>query len=93
MIQQHRHAELLLERAQELHDLRLNRDVERGRRFVRDQQPRTTRDGHGQHHALFHAPRELMRILQDAARGRRDADALEQLERLRSSGARAELLM
>jgi hypothetical protein len=43
----------------QLQDLRLRRDVERGGRLVGDQQRRLQGEGHGDHHALPLAAREL----------------------------------
>ncbi len=47
---------------QQLEDLGLDRDVERGRRLVGDQQIRLARERHRDHHALPHAARELVRV-------------------------------
>ena len=41
--------------AHDLEDLGLDRDVERGRRLVGDEQVRIGREGHGDHDALAHA--------------------------------------
>ena len=70
----------LLQLAQQLEDLRLHGDVERRRRLVGDQQLRSAGDRHRDHDALAHAARELVRILLEALRRRRDADLLEQLD-------------
>lgn len=54
--QQHGHAALLsfiaLKFEQEFDDLRADRDIERGRRFVGEQKARTARERHRDHHAL-----------------------------------------
>ena len=71
----------LLDRLQELQDLGLDRDVERGRRLVGDQQLRLAGEGHRDHHALAHAARHLVRVLLDPALRARDADQLERLDR------------
>ena len=55
--QQDRGAELALEVAHQLEDLRLDRDVERGGRLVGDQQLRPQRQRHRDHHALLEARR------------------------------------
>ena len=68
-------------RAQQLEDLRLHRDVERGRRLVGDQQLRVVDERHRDHHALAHAAGELVRVAARARRGVGDADEVEQLER------------
>ena len=54
---------LALEVVHQLQDLRLNGDVQRGGRFVRDEQLRLTGQRHSDHHALTHAAGELVRIL------------------------------
>ena len=54
----------------QIENLRLDRDVERGRRLVGDQQRRIQHERHGDHHALAHAAGKVMRILRHA-RGRR----------------------
>ena len=51
----------------QVEDLRLDRDVERGGRLVGDQQLRIAGERHGDHHALAHAARELVRILRRRA--------------------------
>jgi hypothetical protein len=53
---------LALQRSQEPQDLLGERDVERSRRFVGDQQARAAEDRHGDHRALEHSARELMGI-------------------------------
>ena len=55
------HAGLVLEAAQEIEDLRLDGHVERRRRLVGDQELRPAGERHGDHHALAHAARELVR--------------------------------
>ena len=62
-----RGAGLALELAHELEDLGLDGDVERGRRLVGDEQLGMAGERHGDHHALAHAARELVRILPRAA--------------------------
>ena len=66
--------------AEELEDLRLDRDVERRRRLVGDHQLRLERERHGDHHALAHAARELVREVVEPRLGLRDADHLEELD-------------
>ena len=80
--EQDRHAELALQLREQLEDLRLDRDVERGGRLVGDQQLGLARQRHRDHHALPHAARQLVRILVDALLGRRDADEPEHLDRV-----------
>ena len=67
---------------QQFQNLRLDGYVERGRRFVGDQQGRFAGQGHGDHHALPHAAGELMRIVVHPACGRRNSDALEHFDRM-----------
>ena len=71
------HARVFLQLHQKLEDLRLDGDVEGGGRFVRNQQLRTAGDGHGDHHALVHAARELMREREETLLRRRNADEVE----------------
>ena len=49
---QHAHPVFGHQPFQQIKDLRLRGDVERGCRFIRDQEPWAQRDGHGDHHAL-----------------------------------------
>ena len=65
--EQHRHAELGLQVFQELEDLRLHGDVERGRRLIGDQKIGTIGERHGDHHPLALSARELVRIGAEAA--------------------------
>ncbi|MCY1421506.1 hypothetical protein D9M71_371640 [compost metagenome] len=60
--QQQRHAQAFLQFAQQVEDFQLYRDVERGGRFVGDQQLRLAGQGHGDHHPLPLAAGKLMRI-------------------------------
>ena len=64
----------------QIEDLGLDRDVERGRRLVGDQQFRLARQGHRDQHALAHAARHLVRVLLDALARVGDADQVEQLD-------------
>src|SRR5213593_148843 len=61
--QDHREVEFALESLEEFEDLRLDHDVQRGHRFVRDYDPRIAGERHGDHHALPHAAGELVRVL------------------------------
>ena len=88
--QHHRHAEPLLQVAQQVEDLRLDRDVERGRRLVGDQHLRLGRERDGDHHALLLATRHLERIVVDAPLGLRDADLGQPLDRPRPRGRAAQ---
>ena len=75
-----RHAALLLQRAQQVEDLRLDRHVERGGGLVGDQQPRIAGDRHRDHHALVHAAGQLVREVAQPAVRRGDAHQVEQLD-------------
>jgi hypothetical protein len=73
-----RHPLFLLQDLEQLQDLRLDRDVERGRRLVGDQQFWLAGQGHRDHHALAHAAGEAMWIFVKARLRRGNANALEQ---------------
>jgi hypothetical protein len=75
--EQDRRAEVVAEPPQQLDDLRLERDVERTRRLVRNQQRRPEHQRHGDHDPLPHTARELMRIVVQPLGGVWDADLLE----------------
>ncbi len=75
----------VLELANERDDLRLDGHVERGRRLVGDEKLRLVGERHGDHHALAHAARQLVRIGAHALLGRRNAHAPQHLERARAS--------
>ena len=79
--QDQRQARLALQVAQQVEDLRLHGHVERGGRFVGDQQLRARRQRHRDHDALAHAAREFVRIGVEPAARRRDLHLLEQFER------------
>ena len=80
--EEHRHAVLDLQLLDEGQDLRLDRHVERRRRLVGDEEARAAGQRHGDHDALEHAARQLVRIVAIAARGRRDAHPVHQSDRL-----------
>ncbi|MPL91104.1 hypothetical protein SDC9_37167 [bioreactor metagenome] len=67
--------------AQQPQDLVLHRDVERGRRFVGDNQPRPQRQCHRDHHALTQPAREFVRIGVKAAFRRGHVHVAQQPER------------
>ena len=71
----------LLERAEEVEDLRLHGDVECGRGLVGDEQARFAREREREQGALAHAARQLVRVVAEAPLGVGDADELEQLLR------------
>jgi hypothetical protein len=69
-----------LEAPHQLEDLGLDRDVERRRRLVRDQERRVTGEGHRDHHPLPHPARELVRIRVRPPPRIGNADLPEQLD-------------
>ena len=71
---------LLLEFLQQIEDLRLDRDIERSRRLVGDQNLRPTGKRHGDHDALTHPAGKLMRVVVDALFGGRDRDRTQHLD-------------
>ena len=65
-----------------------------GRGLVQDQQRRRAdQRRHGDHHALRHAARELVRILPGAALGFRDIHLPQRLDRARHRGRRAAAML
>ena len=69
------------ELAHQLEDLRLDGDVERGRRLVGDEELGIAGERHRDHDALAHAAGELVRVVVEARLRRRDADAAQHLDR------------
>jgi hypothetical protein len=69
--------------AQQIQNLRLDRDVERSRRLVGDQELRLTGERHRDHRPLPHAARELMRVVTEARVRLRNSDTVEELCRPR----------
>ncbi len=78
---------------QQVQDLRLNRDIKRRRRFVGDQEFWMARQRHRDHHALPHAPGELMRIVVDAALRIRDLNQRQHVDGSLQHGAAAQSFM
>ena len=76
----HRDAEPARQVLHQFKDLRLDRHIERGGRFVGDDELRIAGEPDRDHHALAHAAGEVMRILLEPARAVGDADELEQFE-------------
>ena len=70
----HRHAALVLQLADQLEDLGLDRHVQRGRRLVGDQHRRVAGERHGDHGPLPHAAGILERVAVDGAVGVADLD-------------------
>ncbi len=79
--QHQRHVLLFLQAQQQVHDLRLNGHVQRGGRFVGNQQLGLASDGHGNRHTLAHATRQLVRVGIQARGSARDFDLFQQLQR------------
>ena len=82
-LEQDGHAESLLEVAQQVEDLRLDGDVERGGRLVGDDQARLAGDGAGDEDALGHAAGQLVRVTGERPLGVGDADPGKQVHRPR----------
>ncbi len=76
-------ADAVLEIPHQVEDLRLDGHVQCRGRFVGDQQLRIACKRHGDHHALPHATRKLMRIFAQPPARLRDADKGEHLDRTR----------
>jgi hypothetical protein len=68
-----------LEPGEQLEDLALHRDVERGGRLVGDQQARLAGQRHRDHHALLLAAGQLVRVGGEAPPRLGQADLVEQL--------------
>ena len=64
---------------EQLQDLCLDRDIERGRRLVGNQQLGLRDQRRGQHHALAHATRQFVRISAELPLGISQADLCEHL--------------
>lgn len=71
------HAEAAAEFGEELHDLLLDGNVERGGGFVGDEELGAATEGHGDHDALLHAAGEFVGIGAEAFFGFGDADFAE----------------
>ena len=78
--EKHSQAELGAEFCQQVENLSLDGDIERGSGLVGNQQLRAIDDGHGDYDALAHAAGELVRIITGATIGVRDGDVLHGLE-------------
>ena len=68
--------------AQQVENLRLNGDVQRGRRLVGDDELRVAGQRHRNHHALPHTAGQLVRIALIHLRRARDADKVEHFDGL-----------
>ena len=76
--QQHGHAALSASGSQQAQNLALNRGVQSRCGFVSQQQGWSARQGHGNHDALAHAARELVRVIVIAALRRGNAHFCQQ---------------
>ena len=74
----HGHARLALQFAQQQEDLDLHGGIERRRGLVGQQQARPARQRQRDHRALAHAARELVRIGVESSGGLRDLHAIEE---------------
>jgi hypothetical protein len=74
--------ELLLQGEHEIEDLCLDGDIQRGRRFIGNEDLGIARQRHGNHRALTHAAGQLMRIFVGALRRVGHADAAQHLHGL-----------
>jgi len=74
-------AQLLTQLRQQPQDLHLHRNVQRGGRFVGDQNLRLARQRHGDHRPLAHAAGKLVRVIAGPSCRVGDADLLQQRDR------------
>ena len=88
-----RHARVALQGAEQVEDLRLDRDVERSGRLVGDEQLRVVCERHRDHRPLPHPTRERVRVVLDTALRVRDADTVEHLHGARGGLGPAHLLV
>ena len=80
--QQDRRVGLDPQRAHEVEHLGLDRGVEPGGRLVEHEQPRVARQRHGDHDALLHAARQLVRVALHHPLGIGDAHVAQRVERV-----------
>jgi len=85
--EQHGHVEFLLQLFEQLQDLGLDGHVEGRCRLVGNQKVGFVGEGHGDHHALALAARELVRIGGEALLGIADADFVQQVDDTFAGGA------
>ena len=76
-----RHAGFLLQLFQQVQDLSLDGDIQRGGRLVCDQDLRLAQQRDRDHHALTHPTRQLMRVFFHASLGSRYPHPLQHLDR------------
>ena len=77
----------------DFNDLRLHRHIQRGSRLVRDDQVGIARQRHGNHDALFHAARQLMRIGGTNRPGLGDAQLRQNLDGAGAGGGAGQAQM
>ena len=87
------HAEFALQPAQQQQHLDLHRGIERGGRFVGQQQARAAGQRHGDHRALAQAAGQLVRIVVQPPCGRRDLHQVQQFQRARACRGTAAALV
>ena len=87
------HLVLVAQLVDEVEDLHLRRHVESRRRFVGDQDARLAYEGHGDHDALTHTARELVRVVVDDHLGARHTHTFQDLDGPFESFLRGELLV
>ena len=75
--QRHRHTAFALEFGEQRKDLRLDGHIQRGGRLIGNQYLGIAGERDGDHHALAHAARQLVRILVEPARRIRDLHLFE----------------
>ena len=80
-----------LQLLEQLQDLRLSRDIERGGWFVGDDQRRLQRQRHGDHHPLALATGQFVRVAREDALGFRQAHVAEHLDDALAAFAGAQL--
>jgi hypothetical protein len=76
------HVELLFDRSKQFDDLGLDSNIQRGGRFIGDEELWTGCQGHCNHDALLHAAGHFVGITANTAFGGRDSNALQQTDHL-----------
>ena len=90
---QQRESHVALELTEQVEDLRLGRDIERGGRLIRNEQARLVHERNRDGDALAHTARKLMRIGGEALCRGGDADCLERGKRAGAGCSLGDLLM
>lgn len=80
--QDHGHPEFVARFHEQLEDLRLDGHIERGRRLIRNEEPRLSDESHRDHDPLTHPPGKLVGVLTKPPVGGRDPDEGEHVGRL-----------